>query len=513
MIFFKRDDLDAQARFNLALAMYNRGVDDWGLVTELAKRHNVSREFLYQNARLIENAFQAHAAVPAENLSSIDFDKLLLCLRLYCKSSIDGITRLFKEMGWNCGSAGYVSEFLSAVASRCAIEIPAMEHPVIFLLDETFANGEPILVAMEALSHYIYAICFASDRKAETWEEALKKLQAAGVDIGLNVKDQGGSLKAAVKELRLTERADLFHLLKPFDPFLGHLERRAYGAIENEHERLRVFGNRKTRESRQKARKQYKQARREADQAIRRSDNYDYLHLCLHEAFNSFSCEGRLRTKAEAENDLMAAMELIETEFACHQKILDAVKFLRQNLSDYWSYFEQLEQIVAGYAGIIPEYSLHAACLSWQLDRKSRAVKSGSLKKKFARRAKDLLEFILTGADNKFNDKVKALFAELDSNVRSSSPLEAINSVIRTTLNSCRGQITQETLNMIAFFMNHRQAFRGRYAGSSPYERLTGISEKGSPIEKILELSSRYAGNTFAGKEQAAPELVLLKAS
>ena len=62
MIFFRREDLDAHARFNLALAMYNRGVDDWGLVTELANRHNVSREFLYKNARLIEDAFQPHAA-------------------------------------------------------------------------------------------------------------------------------------------------------------------------------------------------------------------------------------------------------------------------------------------------------------------------------------------------------------------------------------------------------------------------------------------------------------------
>lgn len=62
MLFFKRVDLNAHARLNLALSMHNRGVDDWGLVTELAKRHNVSREFLYQNARLIENAFQSHAA-------------------------------------------------------------------------------------------------------------------------------------------------------------------------------------------------------------------------------------------------------------------------------------------------------------------------------------------------------------------------------------------------------------------------------------------------------------------
>ncbi len=44
---------------------------------------------------------------------------------------------------------------------------------------------------------------------------------------------------------------------------------------------------------------------------------------------------------------------------------------------------------------------------------------------------------------------------------------------------------------MLAFFLNHRTATRGKYAGSSPYERLTGLPEKASPIAQLLKASPR----------------------
>jgi len=81
---------------------------------------------------------------------------------------------------------------------------------------------------------------------------------------------------------------------------------------------------------------------------------------------------------------------------------------------------------------------------------------------------------------------VDPLLKALDANVRSSSPLEAINSVIRTTLNACRGQVTQGALDLLASFWNHQVATRGKYAGSSPYERLTGLREPASAIEQIM---------------------------
>jgi hypothetical protein len=504
MKFFRRTDLDSQTRLWMALAMRCRGFRDWGLVSEVARKYGVSRQFLYDNEELLLRPFTLEFA-PQAAISDELRHKLILCLRLHCNGSIEGISKTFNAMGWGTDSTGHISEFLRATAKSCSLEVPCKGSPVVLLLDEIFANGQPILVVLEASSHYILEILLMLDRKADTWESVLRRLQLAGVDIDLLVKDQGSSLKAAAQALGMSERADLFHLLKPFDPFLPSLERHAYGAIEEEFERLRVFENRKRMESLENCLAKYEAAVGETSRAMQASDNYDYIHKCLHESFDSFTAEGLLRTRAMAEGDIEAAMSLLEEAFPFHKGILAAVKFLRKNLPDYWSYFEQLERIVIHQAKTITEYTLRAGCLAWQLQRKAMAVKSPQWKKELARQSKAQLELALTGADVELKTAIKSLFVELDSNVRSSSPLEAINSIIRDHLNACRGQTTQEALIMLAFFLNHRKATRGKYAGSSPYERLTKMPEKDSPIERLLQVSPR----AVMWKTKSSPQLHL----
>jgi len=490
MKFIRRTDLDSQTRLWMALAMRGRGFRDWGLVSEVARGYGVSRQFLYDNEARLLRLFAVESAPPA-GLSDELIHKLILCLRLHCNGSIEGISKTLEALGLGPDSAGHISEFLQATAKSCSLEIPCKGSPVVLMLDEIFANGSPVFVVLEAASHYILDIVLMPDRKADTWEGVLRRLQKAGVDIELLVKDQGSSLKAAALALGLAERADLFHLLKPFDPYLPSLERHAYGAMDEEFERARVFENRKCEGSLEKGLAKYEAACVETLHAMRASDNYDDLHKCLHESFNSFTAEGRLRTRKMAEGDIEAALSLMESEFPFHNGILAAVKFLRKNLPDYWSYFERLERIVRHQAKTITEHTLRAGCLAWQLERKAMAVKSSHCKKELARQAKAQLEFALTGAATGLKNALTSLFAELDSNVRSSSPLEAINSILRNYLNACRSQTTQESLTLLAFFLNHRTATRGKYAGSSPYERLTGMPEKNSPIEQLLKASPR----------------------
>jgi len=496
MKFVRRPDLTARTRLWMALTMSLRGV--WGQVSALSREYRVSRKFLYDNERRLLRLFEVERS-PQDGPLDKFLLRLMLCLRLHCHSPIEGIVRTFQELGWRPGSAGHVSECLRGVAETCRLDVPRQEAPVVLLLDEIFTHDRPILVVMEAASHYILNILLMSDRQAGTWEAVLRELQAAGLDIGLLVKDQGGSLKAAAKQLGLPERADLFHLLKPFDPFLPSLERHAYGAIAHQFERARVFENRKTEESLAEALARYEAACEEEKKAIRNSDAYTYLHQCLHESFDSFTSLGQLRPKTVAQGDIAAALSLFSEQFPSHAGILAAVQFLRHNLDDYWNYFEQLEDIVHRHARTIPEYTLRAVCLAWQCDKKAMAVKNPQVKKELACQSKELLAFALNGTGAPLKAEVDALFADLDANVRSSAPLEAINSVIRAILNSCRGQVTQTSLNMLAFFLNHRRATRGKYAGTSPNERLTGQREQGSPIEQLVRLS-------FQDHKMAQPE-------
>jgi len=281
--FVRRPDLDPITRWWLASSMEFRGFNDWGIVAELGNKFSVSRQFLYDNLAY----FKRLAAVNGKP-SAVDGDefthRLILCMRLHCNGPVDGIAKTLNEMGLKPCSAGHVSEFLSGVGSVCGIKIPFNAEPVVIILDETFTGGRPILVIMEASSHYLLSVTLAPDRKAPTWEAELRRLQELGVHIDLLVKDQGASLKSAAETLGLPERADLFHLLKPFDPFLPSLERRAYGAIVEADERGRVFDNRKTGEALEKALGRYEEEVATMDKVVRSFDIYDYLHRCLHES-------------------------------------------------------------------------------------------------------------------------------------------------------------------------------------------------------------------------------------
>lgn len=62
----------------------------------------------------------------------------------------------------------------------------------------------------------------------------------------------------------------------------------------------------------------------------------------------------------------------------------------------------------------------------------------------------------------------------LDSIVRASSLVEMVNGLIRPSLNSCKGQITQETFNLLMFYHNHRRYKSGKRQGKAPIELLTG---------------------------------------
>ena len=58
--------------------------------------------------------------------------------------------------------------------------------------------------------------------------------------------------------------------------------------------------------------------------------------------------------------------------------------------------------------------------------------------------------------------------------VRASSLVEMVNGLLRPSCKSCKGQITQEALNLIMFSHNHHRYKSGKRQGKAPIELLTG---------------------------------------
>ncbi len=81
----------------------------------------------------------------------------------------------------------------------------------------------------------------------------------------------------------------------------------------------------------------------------------------------------------------------------------------------------------------------------------------------------------------------KEMVEALDTEVRSSSLIENVNSALRPLLETCRGQVDQPLLDLFAYVHNHRRFVRGKRAGKAPIEILTGTNMAKTWLTSLLE--------------------------
>jgi hypothetical protein len=97
------------------------------------------------------------------------------------------------------------------------------------------------------------------------------------------------------------------------------------------------------------------------------------------------------------------------------------------------------------------------------------------------------LDFAEGLLENQFAPLQAMVFEKLDAIVQASSLVELVNSFLRPYLNSSKGQITQETLNLIMFYHNHRRYKSGKRQGKAPIELLTGEALKADWVALLLQ--------------------------
>jgi len=141
--------------------------------------------------------------------------------------------------------------------------------------------------------------------------------------------------------------------------------------------------------------------------------------------------------------------------------------------------------------------------LSWHHDHLS--YQSHGKKKQYHRRERNYwLTFSEGLLDGQFDALKVLVFEKLDSIVKASSLVEMVNALIRPYLNSSKGQITQETLNLIMFYHNHRRYKSGRRQGKAPIELLTGEALQGDWVELLIQHKREASANA---NESSSPVL------
>ncbi len=101
-------------------------------------------------------------------------------------------------------------------------------------------------------------------------------------------------------------------------------------------------------------------------------------------------------------------------------------------------------------------------CIAWQWNKSAIKSKKADRSKYCSDNEKLCSEFAIGYLQEEFDDVKEQVYKRLDNIVQSSALVECINSIIRPYLNSSKNQITQETLNLIMFYHNHRRYKDGK---------------------------------------------------
>jgi len=511
MKFIRRPDLDPQTRIHIVmLAWLHQGV--YGKMTEIANSYRISRTFLYQ--LLLMATLQLETLLSDEKLlfqkDHHHLEQLLLLLRLEGKCSLLSIASILKALEYHPHSVGYLSQFFQSAGQTLPSTLVIPSRKLVFYLsDEIFAIHAPILVTIDACSTTILNIELASDRSADTWRahfEALEHHQFFSLGMA---SDRGLGLVAGYQAACDTAWwvADYFHEFRDLFELLHQLERKAYAAIGTEDDAAPKFARAKSEANLAKRLQQYDTAHHACEQAMALYDQLAMLLHLLRETLQLCSPHGRLRTVENVRSELTLLFDMI-AELNC-AALTHTLQPIRTHIDDILVPFAQAEAIHTALHAVVPHDALDFLVLAWHHDHL--VYQSGAKPKRYHQKERDFWLACAEGLLGNEFDTLKALvFDKLDTIVRASSLVEMVNSLIRPYLNSCKGQITQETLNLIMFYHNHRRYKSGKRQGKAPIELLTGKPLEASWWELLRKQVNTQQGVTDPSTLPTRPPLQLV---
>ena len=475
MKFTRRPDLAPQTRIDIVrLAWLHQGV--YGKMTAIAQYYKISRTFLYQMlcmAQLQLEIFFSDEQVLFQK-DHQPLEHLLVLLRLEGKCSLLSIAAIVKALEYHPNSVGYLSQFFHSAgqALPSTLLMPSQTY-VFYLSDEIFALHAPILVTIDAASTAILKIELASERSADTWQAHFEALETHHFSSRGMASDRGLGLVAGYRaacDMALWV-TDYFHEFRDLFEVLQQLERKAYAAIGQEDEAAQKFARAKSEATLEKRLLQYEQAHHACEQAITLYDHLALLLQLLRETLQLCSPSGKLRTVEGVRSELTLLLHMIAT-LNC-SAILPTLKPIDQPIDDIVVPFAQAEAIAAKLRAVVPHDAVEFLVLAWH--HAHLFSQSQTKPKRYHHREREFWLACAAGLLGEEFDTLKALtFDHLDSIVRGSSLVEMVNGLLRPYLNSCKGPLTQETLNLLMFSHNHHRYKSGKRQGKAPIALLTG---------------------------------------
>ena len=466
-----------------------------GVITELSKDYGISRTFVYMlRDRLI--SVSPDIFFPNKKRESSKKKELIesiLSYRLEGGMSIGAISTVMKRQGLEYSGKSTISQSLSKIGAL----IPSVaslgiekELKRTALLDEIFIGSQPILITVEPISSAILNIELADNRKGKTWEKHINHItDKKNIEIINTVTDEGSGILLGIRNglPHAHRQADTFHALSHrLGIWVHRLESKAYSAIENEYEREIVCLNRKSIESFEKKRELYEERCSQTIKTIELYENFKYLYTYAIKQLNPFRSNGELRNMKNAKEEIKVALELIET--LEHKMINSEIEGIKKVLPNLLDYFKDAKKAIENCKALgVDNETIRILSLEWQWNKALIKAKNQERRRKAK---EELTRYSLIAKQMLWEgyERVKEnVFTKLDTIIQASSMVENINSLLRPYLDRSKNQVTQEFLNLFAFYHNHRTYKRGKRVGKTPMEILTGNTQDKDWIELLIE--------------------------
>lgn len=467
----------------------------WGVVTWMSEVFEVSRPGLYALTKRVKERLMAQEepvqiALSQSNGSRVTVTpnrlaRTVLMASLPGKTAIRPLQQLLGEAFDQRRSIGWISELLSAAGRQAGHILNEIDTSplgtVIVARDETFFQGQPLLLIIEPVSSTIVFAQVLPDRQADTWGAALLLTQDQGLKIGGLVEDMASMYaKSQVEaELEVAVQKDIWHIQRDGARVLRTLERSAFRAtgqvLALEKKLLKKWDDTLFTEK-------YIPA---VDKEALRYEQHDLFAQWLAHLIDALELidwrSGEIReraTNAWLLDETLSAMSLID-----HPVVLKWVKSLRRHQPQLLTALDWLDTALQPFrhtlAKTIPPKQrtcfMRTVARHWRLNQ---ALINGHASfTHLAQQAHQALQLLIAD-DPQRHQLALSLLALFDGAARTSSIIENVNGLLKQFLHTHQAFRNSDTLqlylNLFVLWHNTRIFERGKRQGQSPYQ-IAGI--------------------------------------
>jgi len=449
-----------------------------GLVSQLSRDYQVSRQTLYRWKAEVEQAIQeALNPTAAKSKRKGWIERAVLTLFVEGHSSYRGIQTCMKELLGEQVDLETIVLIIQQAGKR-AQELLDHQRPVrecAVALDEQYSSkrGEAYLNIVDVRSSLVWASKPPVAVDAESWTVLLWYMQEQGVDWKTATSDGGRAIADALHMVKAVSRhqRDVWHVLHEGSKVQGRVDR----YLKKLQEQLPTVSRQAERIAQGKKalgvhpRTDVQAHLAHIEQACRIASSLRYLlselhHLLQVVVLGQTSQHGILdcqRRKAELDTLLQLLADLEQEALpTIKREIHQMHTHLRLALPRLLLFACDLDQIQQQVSCALGNEALHLIGWAWQR-RKILGPSTATL---------------LEGFDPSWRAMAQSLLQAWDDAVRASSAVENWHSILRPHLAVHRG-LSAHMLAVLAVRHNYHVAPRGIHAGLSPMQR-SGIDQQ-----------------------------------